>query len=687
MLKIGVDIGGTFTDFAAWREGGEGRVETLKVPSTPPDFAEAFKSGCNEILKRMEPHTHEEIVVVHGTTVATNTVIERNGPSIALFTTAGFRDILELQRLRLRRAIDLFGNRVDPLIPREFVFEIPERIGSDGRMRTRLDLEAVKHAAHAAKAAGVEGIAIAFLHSFRNPSHEIAARKAVVEATGLRNVSISSEIWPKIGEYERAIVAVLNTYVKPRMSAYIGEIERWLATRLPNAKLFIMQSNGGALSADEARELPVHTLLSGPASGVTAAQSLGAALNERCMLTMDMGGTSTDLSLIQDNEPSITGDAEVGDFPLMMPVTGIEAIGAGGGSVCWIDGGVLRVGPKSAGARPGPACFGHGGTLPTVTDAYLLCGFIDPLHFLGGRMTLDVDAARAAMQPVADALKMDVVSAAQACLTVATSNMVASVLPYLARYGLDPADVTLVVYGGAGSLHGPLLATELGIGRVLVPAMPSVFCAYGGLVAGLTHDDVKSVQGVTVSGALIQREFAALEQSARQWLASQEVGVSLRDVELEQRAEARYRGQSFQLIVNVPTAAIARGDVAAIEDEFHRQHERLYAHADPAAPVEFTELRLRIRGKLPMPSAGASGTQQSTPVAGAADGARSGERTLHIAGATRASCGVYARERLRGGDTLVGVAIIEQHDTTILVPPHYRATVDAHGNILLEKES
>ena len=680
MLKIGVDIGGTFTDFAAWREDGEEGIVTLKMPSTPPDFAQAFKAGCEEILARLKPAEREEIVVIHGTTVATNTVIERSGPMIALFTTRGFKDILELQRLRLRRAIDLFGSRVDPLVPRELVFEIPERLKADGSVRTTLDLAAVTQAALAAKAAGAQGVAIAFLHSFRNPAHERAARDAVIEATGIENVSLSSDIWPKIGEYERAIVAVLNAYVKPRIGAYISEIEAWFTRRLPHAKLFIMQSNGGALASAEARALPVHTLLSGPASGVTAAQFLGAALKEGTMLTMDMGGTSTDLSLIQNGEPSITGDAEVGDFPLMMPVTGIEAIGAGGGSICWMDGGVLRVGPRSAGARPGPACFGHGGAMPTLTDAYLLCGYLNPDNFLGGRMALDREAAHAAMMPIADALKVDVVAAAEACMTVATSNMVASVMPYLARYGLDAADVTLVLYGGAGSLHGPLLAADLGIKRVLIPGIPSVFCAFGGLVAGLTHDNVVSVQGEPVDCDTLGNKFASLESSARQWLASQKVEQSLSVVHIERWAEMRYRGQSFQLAVRVPDEALARGNIGLVEAEFHREHERLYAHADATAAVEFTELRVRIRGMLPAPAFSALPAS-----AGGAERATTGQRDLRVGGELHECCAIYARERLLAGAVVKGAAIIEQNDTTILVTPGQIATVGVHGDIVLTR--
>lgn len=319
---------------------------------------------------------------------------------------------------------------------------------------------------------------------------------------------------------------------------------------------------------------------------------------------------------------------------------------------------------------------------PTVTDAYLLCGLIHPDHFLGGRMTLDLAAAQTAMRPIAEALGMNVVMAAEACLTVATSNMVASVLPYLARYGLDPADVTLVVYGGAGSLHGPLLAAELGIGRVLVPGMPSVFCAFGGLVAGLTHDNVKSMQGIAVDAETTRAEFASLETSAHQWLTGQNVGAGLQETILEYRADARYCGQSFQLTVNVPADAAKTGNVAAMEQEFHRQHERLYAHSDPSAAVEFTEFRVRIRGMLPIPTPEVVSSRQDR----AAD-ALVGLRDIQIAGRSAGACKVYARERLCAGDSLQGTAIIEQNDTTIFVPPGYLATVDSHSNILLTRES
>lgn len=680
LLRIGVDIGGTFTDFAVWRGEGEKTraLLTFKVPSTPPDFATGFRNGFEMMLERLQPEPGEPVFVMHGTTVSTNTVIERNGPPIALITTEGFRDLLELQRLRLRRPLNLYETRLKPLIPRDMVFAVPERLNGDGSERAALDLEAVRQAARAAKAAGAEGIAVAFLHSFRNPVHEIAAREAIAEIMPEMEVSLSSAIWPRIGEYERAVVCLLNTYVKTKMAAYIGEIERYLESRVPGARLFVTRSNGGAMAAEEARRAPVHTLLSGPASGVTAVQFLGRQLGRGIYLAMDMGGTSTDLSLIRDDRPSISKDAEVGDFPLVMPVTGIEAIGAGGGSIAWMDGKVLRVGPRSAGARPGPACFGHGGTQPTVSDAYVLCGYLSPTRFLGGRMVLDRAAAERAMQPIAEALGTDVTAAAEAVIMVATSNMVASVLPYLARQGVDPEDPVLTLYGGAGALHGPLLAGEVGIRRVVVPGTPSVFCAYGGLVAELVHDVVASVQGAAMMGDRLAKTFDGLEKDARAWLTAQAPAALLTGTRLEYWAEMRYRGQSFQIDVALDAEAVLRGDLTAAEAAFHAEHERLYTHADIDAPVEFVELRLRIQGALPAPGIiGAAGG------GGAPEQALIERRALRIGGRMHGDCGIYAREKLAPGCAIAGPAIIEQPDATILVPPGFVAEVAAEGHITL----
>jgi N-methylhydantoinase A len=684
MLRIGVDIGGTFTDFAAWRDDGPGQagLVSFKVSSTPPGFADGFKTGFEEVLHRVRYENDEDVLVVHGTTISTNTVIERSGAAVALMTTKGFRDILELKRLKLSRRIDMMATRTPPLVPRQRVFEIDERLLADGNVRQPIDLDDVAQAASAAVSAGAQCIAVAFLHSFSNPAHELAARDAIQNVMPEIDVTISSEIWPRIGEYERATVSVLNAYVKPKMDDYMAEIETYLAERLPSARLFITRSNGGAMAASEARRYPVQTLLSGPASGVTAACFLGQSLSGQKLLTMDMGGTSTDLSLIVDGRPTISNAAEVGDFPLMMPVTGIEAIGAGGGSIAWMDGPLLRIGPQSAGADPGPACFGKGGTQPTLSDAYLLSGYIDPANFLGGRLSLDIDAAENAMQGVASALDLDVAAASEACVTVATSNMVARVLPYLARYGVDPEDLTLVVCGGAGALHGPLLAAEVGIGQVLVPTAPSVFCAFGGLVSEIVNDSAVSVQGTLVSSESLVEDLNRLEAEARSWLSAQISEDLLTGVRIEHWAEMRYRGQSFELNVHLPKTAVRGGDMGALAGVFHTEHERLYAHADPTADVEYVDLRVRIHGALVTPEREFVVATQ-TPI----DSAQKGQRSLRFGGKIFDDAPIYDRALLGPGHHIAGPAIIDQDDTTILIPPGFVAEVEPSLDIVMRREA
>ena len=678
MLRVGIDIGGTFTDFTAWaaKPNGEEINITFKVPSTPPNFAEGFKNGFTQLLERVGDV--DEVFVVHGTTVSTNTVIERSAAPVALFTTAGFKDVLNLQRLRLKQPTDIFNQRPASLVPRHLVYEIEERLWADGSVRVEAQEADILRATREAQAAGARGVAVAFMHSFRNPAHEELARKIIRDNSDL-DVSISSEIWPQIGEYERAVLAVLNAYVRPAMNSYIGEIEAWLHARLPNADLFITRSNGGAMAATEARAYPVQTLLSGPASGVTAAQDLAQRLGDAQILTFDMGGTSTDVSLIRDASPTISSEAEVGDFPLTMPVTEIEAIGAGGGSLIAMDGKVLKVGPRSAGARPGPACFGHDGSNPAVSDAYAICGYLNPENFLGGKMKLDVAAAVRAITPVAEAMNIDAATAAEAAITVATSNMVARVMPYLARHGVDPEDVTLVVYGGAGALHGPLLAQDMGIGRVLVPPTPSVFCASGGLVTGLVHDVVASVHGQSIDAAGLRSTISDLVAQAHEWLEKQVDAAKINDRRLSYFAEMRYQGQSFQVRVALDDAMIENGDLARLTQAFHAEHERLYSHCDPHGAIEILEIRARVSGDLAGPSA-----RTIDQAHGPASDALAGERRIRINGAWH-NASVYDRHRFGAGHAITGPAIVEQGDATILVPPHYTAETNRFGDLIIER--
>ncbi len=517
MLRIGVDIGGTFTDFAVWDGNpvGYAAVEQFKVPSTPPDFARGVKEGLEQLLKRGRIAADTQILIVHGTTVSTNAVIERSGPPIALLTTSGFKDILNLARLRLDKPVDLFNRRPAPLIPRELVYEIDERILANGRIDRAIDVAQAVEAARAARKAGAVAVAVCFMHSYRNGEHERHAGAAIRAALPDLDVVLSHEVWPQQSEYERASAALLNAYARTTMAGYIADLQSFLDKRLPQARLFITKSNGGVMATGEAIRMPIHTLLSGPAAGVTASRALSAMLAEPNLLTMDMGGTSTDISMIRDGDAMVSHDGKVGDFPLMMPVNAIEAIGAGGGSIAWMDGPVLKVGPRSAGAAPGPACYGRGGTLPTVSDAYLLCGYLDEDVKLAGSLALRRDLAEAAMQPIAKALGGDATKGAESIIAVATANMLANALPFIARLGLAPGELTLMIFGGAGAIHGPLLADEIGIGRVVVPRASSVFCAFGCLVSDLLYDLVRTVHGVAVDPELIVESFADARTAGR----------------------------------------------------------------------------------------------------------------------------------------------------------------------------
>ena len=679
MIRIGIDIGGTFTDFAAWRQG-EG-VRTSKVPSTPPRFADGVREGLDRLIPAMSIAEGEPVVIVHGTTISTNTVIERSGPPLALLTTAGFRDLLNLQRLRLDKPADLFNRRPEPLVPRELVYAIAERLEPDGSVHTPLNADDVAVAARVAWDAGVRALGVCFLHGYRNPAHERAARGIIGESVPGMDVHLSSDIWPQQAEYERAVLTLLNAYVKKIMGDYLTEIEAYLAERLPAAHLLISKSNGGVMSVAEARDVPVHTLLSGPAAGVTAAVHLGRFLDMPDLLTMDMGGTSTDLSLIWQGKPTVAAQAEVGDFPLILPVTGIEAIGAGGGSIAFLDGGMLRVGPRSAGATPGPACYDQGGTAATLTDAYVLCGYINPDNFLGGRMRLRRDLAAQAMAPIAEALGTDVPSAAEACVTVATSNMVAALLPYLARIGIDPERVTLVLFGGAGAVHGPLLAHEAAIDRVVVPATPSVFCAFGGLASDLAYDVVRSVHGMKLDRAAADRIFGELEADSEAWLTRQVDPRLAPQIVFERAADARYRGQSYHLRLELPAAAFAADGMAGLETAFHREYERLYTNSDETADVDFIDLRVRARGVLPRPEGQVSALPAETGA-----GATVSRREIRHGGRTIADVPVLDRPRLAAGFGAEGPAIVEQSDATVFVPPEFRVEVGDMGDLILTRK-
>jgi len=671
MFRIGVDIGGTFTDFAISRSEEESYVElgSHKLPTSRPDFAEAVIEGICDIVERCGIEANDPVVIVHGTTISTNAVIERSQPPVALLTTQGFRDLLGIARLRLDKPVDLFNRRVTPITPRERVFEVRERILADGSIDTPLDDASVEAALASAREKGASAVAICFLNAYRNQVHE--ARAAAIARARFPELLVmpSHEVWPQQSEYERAVLALLNVYVTRLMDSYLARIDDFLAERLPNARLFVMKSNGGMMSAAEARRLPVHTLLSGPAAGVTGARVLGEFLDLDRILTFDMGGTSTDVSLIESGRAMITAQAEVGEFPLLMPATAVEAMGAGGGSVIWLDGGVMKVGPRSAGSNPGPACYGQGGTEPTLTDAYLLCGLLSPKGLLGGRLALDRSLAERAFAPLADGLGTDATRAAENAVAVATSNMLAKILPYLARVGVEPSDCTLMIFGGAGGLHGPLLADEIGIARVVVPRIPSVFCAFGCLVSDLVHDAVKSVHGIMLSDRALTRGFAELITQGDQWMTHQADAKHVAGIERLYSADMRYAAQSFTIDVDLLPGG---GTLAEAQDRFHAEHQRLFGHCDKTAAVAIDSLRLRSVGRQAKPKLRALAEGPAPePLE---------HREVRLNGRWM-DARVFGQAKLSPGFTIEGPAIFEHALATLLVPPRFSARVGAYGDI------
>ena len=677
MLRIGVDIGGTFTDFTVWddRAGGYREIEIFKVPSTPPNFAEGVKNGIVQLLDAGKLMPEDDVLIVHGTTVCTNAVIERKGPPMALLVTKGFRNILHLARLRMEKPIDLFGVRPAPLVPQAMVFEVEERLLANGSVDIALNEESVAECVREAIANGAQSIAVCFMHSFRNPAHEIRAAEIIREVDANMDTVISHEIWAQEGEYERASAAVLNAFARRAMKGYVDDLYHFLEARLPNARLLVTKSNGGAMNAREATYYPIHSLLSGPASGVTAASTLGKMLDSPNLLTMDMGGTSTDISLIRDGAGTISQHGKVGDFPIIMPVLAIEAIGAGGGSIAWMDGPILKVGPQSAGARPGPACYDVGGTLPTLSDAYLLCGYLSEDTPLAGGIQLRRDLAEAAMRPIAAALGCDVVEAADKCITVASSNMLAKALPFIARIGSSPAELTLMIFGGAGAIHGPLLSAEIGIGRVIVPRFSSVFCAFGGLVTDLLYDAISPARGAPLNPGTMRDAFDKMRIEAAEWLRTQAPDIT---PEYEYSASLRYVGQSFDVPTALSAEIVETGDMKALARNFDTEHMRLFMHAHPGRDISAIAYHLRVRGKLPAPGTDTEGILRTGMEPQSTSGRLFANGEWH-------DVRRYRQDTLPGDWSAIGPAVIEQVTATTVVPPHFKVSLSKFGDLIMER--
>jgi N-methylhydantoinase A len=675
---LGVDVGGTFTDLALVRLS-DGAAFYYKTSSTPHDPSEAITTGIAELLRQTEIAARDVTYFGHGTTVATNALIVGKTARTGLVTTDGFRDVLEIRRQRQPHNYDFRMPKPPPPVPRHLRRGIRERTYLFGLSNIAPDESAIPGIVADFRREGVEAIAICFLHAYRNPAHEARIAEAVREAFPEAFVCASHEVLAEFREYERISTTVLNAMLGPVMQRYLENLER-SAGRLGVIAPKILQSNGGVASPREAGRNPVRTLASGPAAGVTGAVHLCNAAGFANIITFDVGGTSTDVCLIERGEPLIRRQREFVGYPVRFPMMDVHSVGAGGGSIAWVDtGGFLHVGPQSAGAHPGPACYGRGGTEPTVTDANVLLGRLSREALLGGRMPIDAGLARKAVEEkVAKPMGLDLEEAAQAILTILNENMVQAIRMISVEQGFDPREFALVAFGGAGPLLAAPVAQQLGMSQVVVPEGPGLLCALGLLVAEIRSDfSVTRILRLDESAPeTMSSVFAELEAEVRAWFDGERIEAGARRV--ERAVDMRYAGQSHELTIKLPNDSVAAADIDALAADFRREHARVYGYA-AEAPMQLVTFRVTAKARVSAPPAHAGGSRS-----GAAEEAITRTRNVWFP-QSRAyvETPVYERERLHAGATLHGPAIVEQMDTTTVVMPGQTLVARADGNLLL----
>jgi len=682
--RIAADIGGTFTDVACLSPTGA--LATCKLPSTPDDYGRAILDGIARIAADLGLTPGQFDEVLHASTIATNAILEGKGAATALVTTAGFRDVLELRRIRVPRLYEPLYEKPAPLVPRHLRFEIGERMGPRGEVIADLDTGAVAALAAELATMPVEAIALCFLHSYANPAHEIAAAEILRAALPGRFLSISHEVLPEIREYERTSTTVVNAYVGPVVSAYLRALVARLAEAGIGGRLLMMQSSGGLLDVEQVIAKPATVVESGPAAGVVGAARLGAVAGHGDVITFDMGGTTAKAALIEGGRLVATDEYEVGGgislssalakgggYALKLPVIDVSEVGAGGGSIVRIDrGGALKVGPDSAGASPGPACYGAGGVEATVTDANVVLGYLNPDALAGGTVPIDAGLSRAAVGAIADRLERGVLETAYGIHRLANATMTRAVKAVSTYRGRDPRDFTLFAFGGNGGIHAAALAADLGMGRVIVPPGAGVFSAVGLL---FTDHEVSHtaawLRPLREAGAeAITARFQALEAKVVAEMGADD------GLELSWRADLRYQGQGFELSVAVPRGPVDEAVLAGIEAAFAAEHHRSYGHVLPDHRVDF--VTLRVTGtRAPQGARAVSEVRRTPPAAGAPT------RTAYFGdGFGALSTPVIERAGL-GPEPRPGPLIIEEYEGTTIVPPGTSAMLDAHGNIII----
>jgi N-methylhydantoinase A len=690
--RIGIDVGGTFTDFLLTDQ--EGNSNVYKTLSTPKDPTIGFFNGLTEMAQDrgmdLEQFIQQIELIVHGTTVGTNAALTYSGVKTALLTTKGFRDVLEM-RQGLRP--DAYNNQYispKPFVPRNLRIGIEERMDYRGEEVTSLSEQNIHEAIDYLREQEVEAIAISFMHSYANAEHEKRAGEIIRQELPDRYVTISSDLVPRSRLYDRTSTTVLNSYIGPIIEKYLTNLTKKLENLHFVGTLLIMQSNGGVATPAATISKAANTLLSGPASAPVAGSWYLKPHGIMDALTMDMGGTSFDVALVKDGYPLIRTEGEIADWPINLPTVDIHTIGSGGGSIAWVDeGGLLHVGPKSAGAHPGPACYGFGGELPTVTDANLVLGYLNPDYFLGGKMKLDLEAAKRAIEiQVANKLGISVEEAAQGIIEMVNVNMANGIREITTKRGYDPREFPLVCAGGAGPLHAAAIAEELESTLVIIPKESSIFCAAGMLMSDLRHDFVKVFRAVTKTTKLehVLDAFRQLEDQGAEEL--KEDGVSEKDMQFHYSLDMMYAGQYFQVNVPFTEEEIRSLTIAYIEEKFHKWHDQLFGYSTPEMEIEIVNYNLSAIGITQKPNIKHLDYQGSSP-----DHANKEKRQMsHGDKGKLVDTPVYDGDALVHGNVISGPAIIEQKVTTIIVSDYFNVIVDKNDNYImynkgLDKES
>ena len=692
--RLAVDTGGTFSDFVLYDEES-GQIHVTKVPSTPEDPDQAVLQGVEELCTALGASAEEFTGFVHGTTVATNALLEGKGARAGLLVTEGFRGVYEVReqtRAYGTELFDLLFEKPPMLVPQSRTFEIRERIGASGQVDVALDMDSVARAIDGLERAGVEAVAVCLLFSFANPDHEDQVVRALKARHPEWFVTASSRLVPQIREYYRLSTTVVNAFLAPRMSSYLARLQGAVRDRgLASKQQYVMQSNGGTASFGAAGSNAVTTILSGPAGGVIGALDVAVRAGNERFVSFDMGGTSCDVSLCEGDTPQRTHLSAIEGHHIAVPSLDIHTVSAGGGTQAWVDDlGRLHVGPHSAGSVPGPVCYGRGGVIPTVTDCDLLLGYLNPAQFLGGRMTLDVDAARAAVaERIADKLGVDPLRAASGVVQVVNVKMAEAIKAISTHRGFDLREFSLVAFGGAGPMHAAQIALDLGIDAVIIPPYAGVNSALGCLASSVLHDfAISRLEPIErVSNEDVIKVFDQLTNEATAQLEAE--GFAAGERRLVPSVDLRYAGQGYELNVPLheqphqqPHGANGSVDPEALRRRFDDVHKRRHGHSAPTMPVEVVTYRLTAVGEVPRP---AVETLQaaSEPV----ERARVGSREVFFFDSVEkvADCPVFARDRLRAGHVIQGPAIVEQFDSTVVIMPGQHSDVDAHGNLVLRR--